>query len=260
MYARGPPAACEQSMHRNVRTGVRHKPRISTVMVPLPGRWVSMNVSEWLVQVVGAAGDVWALRAPAALGLGPRATIPVAAGVAVLAGLSTMIGHSVVFTINRVTGLRLVAGMALGGLYLAALRALTAAVIGLLTLAVTGGRLDGELLGVVYLLAMAPHLLGVLVFIPHFGLMIGRLLELWTLVSLAALLVHVLGIDRLVAAAIALAAWLVSQLLSHLLAKPLAVVSSRAWSLATGHATFITTQDILAGAPFVPLEQRKQPA
>ncbi|WP_147919173.1 hypothetical protein [Ruania zhangjianzhongii] len=217
-----------------------------------------MGALEWFVEVVGAAGDVLALRVPSALEIGPRAMVPVAAGVAILAGLATMLGHTVVFAINRVTGLRMAAGMALGGLYLAVLRALTGVVIGLLALAVTRGAVDGELLAVVYLLAMAPHLLGVLVFIPHFGLMIGRLLEVWTLVSLAALLVHVLGIGRLPAAAIALAAWVVSQLLSHLLAKPLAVVSSRAWSLATGHATFITTQDILAGAPFVPLEQREQ--
>lgn len=218
-----------------------------------------MTVMEWFAEVLGAAGDVWALRVPSALELGPRAMIPVAVGVAVLAGLATMIGHTVVFAINRVTGLRMATGMALGALYLAVLRAFTAVVIGLLALAVTRGAVDGELLAVVYLLAMAPHLLGVLVFIPHFGLVIGRLLEVWTLVSLAALLVGVLGIGRLPAAAIALAAWVVSQLLSHGLAKPLAVLSSRAWSLATGHDTFITTQDILAGAPFVPLERQEHP-
>ncbi|HIZ35429.1 MAG TPA: hypothetical protein H9815_06600 [Candidatus Ruania gallistercoris] len=218
-----------------------------------------MTVMDWFAEVLGAAGDVWSLRVPAALELGAQAMVPVAAGVAVLAGLATMLGHSVVFAINRVTGLRMAAGMTLGALYLAVLRAFTAVVIGLLALVVTRGAVDGVLLAVVYLLAMAPHLLGVLVFIPHFGLVIGRLLEVWTLVSLAALLVGVLGIGRVPAAAIALAAWLVSQLLSHLLAKPLALVSSRVWTLATGHETFITTQDILAGAPFVPLERQERP-
>ena len=218
-----------------------------------------MTVVDWWAQVLSAAGDVWALRAPEVLELGPRVSFPVAAGVAVLAGIATMIGHTVVFALNRVTGLRMAAGMALGALYLTVLRSLTAVVIALLALTVTRGAVDGELLAVVYLLAVAPHLLAFLVFIPHFGLVIGRLLEVWTLVCLAALLVHVLAIGRLPAVAIAGAAWLTGQLLSHLLAKPLAVVSSRAWSLATGRDTFITSQDILAGAPFVPLERQGHP-
>lgn len=218
-----------------------------------------MTVLEWFAQVFGAADDVWALRTPDVLGLGPRVAIPVAAGVAVLAGVSTMLGHTVVFAINRVTGLRMAAGMALGALYLAVLRSLTAVLIALLALAVTRGAVDPELLAVVYLLAVAPHLLGFLVFIPHLGLVIGRLLEVWTLVCLAALLVQVLAISRLPAAAIAGAAWFAGQLLSLLLAKPLAMASSRAWSLATGHDTFITGQDILAGAPFVPLEREGHP-
>lgn len=216
-----------------------------------------MTVLEWLAQVFGAAGDVWALRTPDVLGLGPSPAISVAAGVAVLAGISTMLGHLVVFAINRVTGLRMVAAIALGGLYLALLRSLTAVVIAMLALIATRGAVDPALLAVVYLLAIAPHLLAFLVFIPHFGLVIGRLLEVWTLVCLAALLLQVLQVSRVAAVVIAGAAWLAGQLLSHLLAKPLAVLSSRVWSLATGHDTFITSQDILAGAPFVPLEQEE---
>src|SRR5690625_5022895 len=73
-----------------------------------------MTMVDWWAQVFSAAGDVWTLRAPEVLKLGPRASIPVAAGVAVLAGIATMIGHTVVFAINRVTGLRMAAGMALG--------------------------------------------------------------------------------------------------------------------------------------------------
>ncbi len=217
-----------------------------------------MTVVQWLTEVLGAVGDVWTLRTPGVLELGPWAAIPVAAGVAVLAGIATMLGHTVVFAINRVTRLRMAAGMVLGALYLALLRSLTAVVIGLLALAVTQGSVDGELLAVTYLLALAPHALAFLVFVPHFGLAIGRLLEVWALVCLAALLVHVLAIGRLPAVAIAGAAWLTGQMLSHLLAKPIAVVSSRAWSLATGRDTFITSQDILAGAPFVPLQRQEQ--
>src|SRR5699024_9707723 len=101
-----------------------------------------MTMVDWWAQVFSAAGDVWTLRAPEVLKLGPRASIPVAAGVAVLAGIATMIGHTVVFAINRVTGLRMAAGMALGALYLAVLRSLTAVVIALLALTVSRGAVD----------------------------------------------------------------------------------------------------------------------
>jgi hypothetical protein len=219
-----------------------------------------MHVLEWMSDVFAAVGDVWAFRAPASLVSEAHASLPVAVGVAVLAGLSTMVGHAVVFAINRVSGLRLLAGMALGAAYTVLLRSLIAATLAVAAVAVTQGRVDGETVGICYLFALAPLALAFLVFIPHFGLYIGRVLEGWTLLCLVALISPVLGVGRWYALAVAGGAWLIGQLLSRLLSRPLAAVSSRVWSLATGHDTFLTAQDILSGAPFVPLERRERPA
>lgn len=217
-----------------------------------------MPVVTWFAEVLDAVGDVWAFRAPDSLVHGPTHAWPIALGVALLAGLSTMVGHAVVFAINRVSGLRMVAGMAIGAVFTVALRLLTATSIAVLSWAATAGRVQGEVVGICYLFALAPLVLSFLVFLPYFGLFLGRLLEGWALLCLVALLSPVLGVGRWAALALAGGAWLVTQLLSRVLAGPLAVVSSRVWTLATGHESFLTAQDILTGAPFVPLERRER--
>lgn len=217
-------------------------------------------VLDWVGDVLAAVADVWAFRAPVPLVTHARTALPVAVGVAVLAGISTMVGHAVVFAINRVSGLRMLAGIGLGALYTVLLRGLIAATLALTALALTQGRVDAQTLGICYLFALAPLVLGFLVFIPHFGLVIGRILEGWSLLCLVALISPVLGVGRWYALAAGGAAWLLGQLLSRLLSRPLAGISSRLWSLATGHETFLTAQDILTGAPFVPLERRERPA
>lgn len=217
-----------------------------------------MVVLDWLAQVLVAVRDVLVLRTPAIVLEDSRTALPISLGVALLAGLSTMVGHAVVFTLNRIGGLRMAAGMTIGAVYIVLLRLLTAGVLALGVPLVTPGSVDGALVAVVFLVAVAPHALGFLVFVPHLGIGIGRLLEVWSLVALVVLLGTALGLGRWQAIAVGGAAWVAGQLLSRLLARPLAGLSSRAWTLATGHPSFVTVQDILTGAPFVPLERRER--
>lgn len=217
-----------------------------------------MVVLEWVAQVLVAVRDVLVLRAPSVVLDDPRSALPVALGVALLAGLSTMAGHAVVFALNRIGGLRLVAGMGVGAVYVVLLRALTAAVLAVGLPLVTPGDVDGGLVAVVFLVAIAPHALGFLVFVPYLGLGFGRLLEVWSLVALVVLLGAALGLDRWPAIAAGGGAWLAGQLLSRLLARPLAALASRAWTLATGHPSFVTVRDVLSGAPLIPLERRER--
>src|SRR5690625_6631105 len=76
-----------------------------------------MDPITWIVAVCTAAADVALLR-PGRLfaGAGTASLVPVAIGVALLAGISTMAGHVVIFSLNRVRGLRLHVALALGGL------------------------------------------------------------------------------------------------------------------------------------------------
>ncbi|GAB2598617.1 hypothetical protein [Pseudactinotalea suaedae] len=217
-----------------------------------------MSVLELLSAVLAAVGDVWAFRAPARLTHPHDAVWAPAIGVAVLAGLSMMLGNVVVFAINRVSGLRMLAGMALGAVFMAVLRMLSATAIALAAWGITRGGIDGEMIAITYLFALAPLVLSFLVFVPHLGLGIARLLEIWSVLALVALLSPVLGVGRWPALAIAVGGWFLSQLLSRLLARPLVAVGSRVWTLATGHATLLTAQDILTGATFVPLERQER--
>ena len=217
-----------------------------------------MSVLELLTAVLAAVGDVWAFRAPARLTHPHEAVWAPAIGVAVLAGLSMMLGNVVVFAINRVSGLRMVAGMALGTVFMALLRMLSATVIALAAWGVTQGRIDGEMIAITYLFALAPLVLSFLVFIPHLGLGIGRLLEIWSVLCLVALLSPVLGVGRWTALAIGIGGWFLSQFVSRLLARPIAALGSRGWTLATGHTSLVTAKDILTGATFVPLERQER--
>jgi hypothetical protein len=217
-----------------------------------------MSVLELLSAVLAAVGDVWTFRAPARLTHPHEAVWAPAIGVAVLAGLSMMLGNAVVFTINRVSGLRMLAGMAMGAVFMALLRMLSATVIAFAAWAVTQGRIDGEMIAITYLFALAPLALSVLVFIPHLGLGIGRLLEVWSVLCLVALLSPVLGVGRWTALAISVGGWFLSQLVSRLLARPVAALGSRVWTLATGRTSILTANDILSGATFVPLERQQR--
>lgn len=214
-----------------------------------------MPVVTWFSQVLGAVVDVWAFRTPDALARGPHGAVSIGLGVAMLAGIATMVGHAVVFWINRVTRLRMAAGMAIGAAFTVLLRVLTAGALAILSWAATAGAIDAEEVGVCYLFALAPLVLSFLVFLPYVGLYLGRVLEGWALLCLVALLTQALGMRGWAALALAGGTWVVGQLLSRLLAGPLASVTSRVWSLATGHETFLTAHDILSGAPFVPLER-----
>lgn len=216
-----------------------------------------MDPISWIAAVLAAAADVVLLRPGAIYERIPsQSLLSVAIGVALLAGASTMLGHVVVFLLNRVHGLRLHAGVALGALYLTFLHVLSAVVVGLVA-TVVAGDIAPMTIAVAYLFAISPRVLGFLVFVPHIGLGIGRLLEGWWLITLVVLLAQVLSLGRWQALLVAGVAWLLTQVLSRLMARPVAALASRAWTRLSGRTTFITAHDILAGAPFVPLERTK---
>lgn len=206
---------------------------------------------NWWSEVWAAVWQACLLRAPDALG--QPGAVSVALGVALFAAVSTELGQLAVFNANRVRGWRLVLGMALGALANAGLRALMGIALGLIALAVSGDSARGEAMVLVYLFATAPHVLGVFSAIPYLGLGFARLLEGWTLLAMAAILGDLLG-RPWVALAIAASVWLIGQLLSRVLAQPFSVLASRAWTLLTGRPTVVTANDILSGAPMIPLQ------
>lgn len=148
--------------------------------------------------------------------------------IAFLAGVSEMLGQSVILVVNRVALYRFLASLAFTGLTYV----ITAVAWGLCAIAVApltrvGVLGPGEIAGVVGVvsLAFAPRLFGVFSIAPYFGLALGRVLDAWAM-TLAIFGLHV-GLSLPLAAAVfcGIIGWAVSYgvraWLGHALAAPL---------------------------------------
>lgn len=178
-------------------------------------------------------------------------------GVALLAWVSTGIAHIGVLYLNQVRGVRAVIAGAIGLAWLTSLKVVEATITWGVAWLVTGRVLPVESVVTVFLLAMAPQVFNALTFVPHVGLTMGRLLEAWSFLVLLLLLAAAYGLPGWQALLVVASGWLVVQLLSRLLSAPLGWLGSRAWTLASGQPTLVTSRDILAGTPFIPVGTRQ---
>lgn len=174
-------------------------------------------------------------------------------GVALLAWVSTGIAHVGVLYLNRVRGLRALVAGAVGLVWVTVLRVVEALVTWGVASLVTGRILAPEAVVTVFLLALAPQVLNALTFVPHIGLTMGRLLQAWSFLVLFLLLAAAYDLPAWLALLVVASGWLVVQVLSRVLAAPLGWLGSRAWTLMVGHPVVLTSRDILAGTPFVPV-------
>ena len=177
-----------------------------------------------------------------------------ALGVAVLASLSTMLGHSAVLALNRIRGLRLLSTLVLNAVVLSSLRILQAAITWTVAGIVLGHPVPLLDLVIVALLSLAPQVFGVVTAMPHAGLFIGRVLEAWQYLVLVVGVSDTFGVTLATALGITLVGWVVMQMVSRLLRVPATWLGSRLWTLATGRPTMVTARDILAGTPLMPVE------
>jgi hypothetical protein len=123
--------------------------------------------------------------------------------VLLIAGASETLGQSVVLVLNRVSRGRFFLALLLGGLELIA-----EALIWILSVWILGGLLAParppffsavRVIGLAY----APLVLGVFVFFPYIGPLIGRLLRLWVLLAAVVGIAVVFGVAPWMAALIA---------------------------------------------------------
>lgn len=177
-----------------------------------------------------------------------------AVGVAALASLSTMLGHSAVLALNRIRGLRLLSTLVLNAVVLSFLRILQAAITWTVAGIVLGHPVPLLDLVIVALLSLAPQVFGVVTAMPHAGLFIGRVLEAWQYLVLVVGVSATFGVTLATALGITLVGWVVMQMVSRLLRVPATWLGSRLWTLATGRPTMVTARDILAGTPLMPVE------
>lgn len=168
--------------------------------------------------------------------------------IAFLAGVSEMLGQSVILVINRVALYRFLASLAFTGFtYVFTALAWALSAIAVAPLTRLGVLTPNEIAGVIGVvsLAFAPRLFGVFSIAPYFGQALGNILEAFAL-ALAVFGLHAgFGLPLAAAAFCGGAGWVLSyavrSYLGHLLAKPL----RRVRVLVSGSALEKSPQQIL---------------
>jgi hypothetical protein len=175
--------------------------------------------------------------------------------VLLLAGASETLGQAVVLILNRVSRLRFLLALFLGGLQL-----VVEALVWIASIWVAAGLFVPERASFVSAtrvigLAYAPLVLGVLVFLPYIGPMLARLLRLWVLLAAIVGISVVFDLSPLLAAATAAIGFFNRALLLWLCSGLSAAGSQWLWRAQTGQATPLHSTDALL--PLGPPEPRR---
>lgn len=213
--------------------------------------FASVGLSIWMVLTLDSDAAQWFRVHPL--------SVEISLVVAALAGISTLLGNSVVLFLNRVRGWRFVVTLALNGAAMVLLYAAQALVI-----AIVGPLVLGDSPGVVVviravMLSTAPLVFGFLVLIPYLGPAIGRVLQAWGLLVLWVLVDAAFEATLWQAFVITAIGWGVMQLLSWALARPISWIGNGIWRMITGKPAMMTGTDLLTGDFFLPLAQRFDP-
>lgn len=169
----------------------------------------------------------------------------IVAGIMLLAGMSTLIGQSVVLFVNRVRRTRFFISLITSGM----LFVVSYAVWGLI-ISLTGRFLFQEdpQLGVMIRLvglSTAPLVFGFLILIPWMGPFIGKLLNIWSLLILINVVRFQFHSGFWGAVFCVVLGWLITLLLNNTIGKPLLKLRNRIFQTVAGSSLDATTQDIL---------------
>lgn len=174
--------------------------------------------------------------------------------IAMLAGISTLLGNSVVLFLNRIRGWRFAASLVINGISMVALFAVQAVVIAGIGYLITGDRLSLVNAARAVMLATAPLLFGFLELAPYLGPGIARVLQIWSLLALWVIVGVIYQVGYWQALLVTGLGWGVMQGLSWALAKPLTALGNGVWRSLSGNPTLLTAQDLLSGHQFMPVE------
>lgn len=179
----------------------------------------------------------------------------IAITIAMLAGISTLIGNSVVLFINRVRGWRFAVTLVLNGIAMVLLYLVQAVMVALVAPWVIGSAGPG--IGVVVrsvMLSAAPLVFGFLVLIPYLGPAIGRVLQAWSVVALWVIVSVAFDTDLVHALVITLIGWGAMQAVSWGLSRPMKWLTDKIWQLISGRPSLLSGTDLLSGDFFIPLD------
>lgn len=179
----------------------------------------------------------------------------IAITIAMLAGISTLVGNSVVLFINRVRGWRFAVTLVLNGIAMVLLYVVQALMVALVAPWVIGNAGPG--IGVVVrsvMLSAAPLVFGFLVLIPYLGPAVGRVLQAWSVVALWVIVSVAFDTDLVHALVITLIGWGAMQAVSWGLSRPMKWLTDKIWQLISGRPSLLSGTDLLSGDFFIPLD------
>ncbi len=168
-------------------------------------------------------------------------------GIALIAGVSTMLGQAAVLGINRVQGLRRFLTLIAAGLLLILNGLVQALIAALLTYLTTPSRLHAHDFLPAILASLAPFWLGFLIMLPYSGPGIARILQVWNLVALWALLTVQLDTSAAVGLLVAAGSWLGSLGVSWLVEHSKIDLRERVFRWASG-TRWVTSGDLMQAA------------
>lgn len=167
-------------------------------------------------------------------------------GIVFLAGMSMLLGQSLILFVNRVRRGRFVLSLVINGIVFL----ITYAVWGIFIALIAWLMFDVnvvELVIVLFLvgLSTAPLVFGFLILIPYMGPAIGKVLNVWQLLIMTAAVQFTFGVGFLQAAACVGLSWLSMLILSNTIGIPVVKLRNAIYRKVTGSDLNTTTQDIL---------------
>lgn len=214
-----------------------------------------VGVGDFLNSLWRAIVGVWSLDSSMAEWFrSDPMSLQISITIAMLAGISTLLGNSVVLFLNRIRGWRFGVSLVFNGVSMVTLFVVQAVVIALIGYLFTGDRLTFFQAARAVMLATAPLLFGFLELAPYVGPGIARVLQIWSLLALWTIVAVIYQVGYWEALLITGVGWAVMQGLSWALARPLSALGNWIWKALSGSPTLLTAQDILAGQQFMPVE------
>jgi hypothetical protein len=169
------------------------------------------------------------------------ATIAVVVTVALITGMSLLIGQSVVLFLNRVPKSRFAITLLLNAVIYVANLAVWSTVVWAVSTFVLNATQPIGIGAMALLLSSAPFLFGFLVLVPYLGLIIVRILYAWSLLISIVLIETIYGVNALQALLCVGLGWLLLLVLNRTIGKPIVAARDRLFRRFTGATPYSPT-------------------
>jgi hypothetical protein len=200
------------------------------------------TLSDFIAAVWEALGLALALNPEAAKYVAVQpASIAVVITVALIAGVSLLIGQSVVLFLNRVPKSRFVITLLLNAVIYVANLVVWSTVIWVVSTFVLNATQPIGIGAMALLLSSAPFIFGFLVLAPYLGLIIVRVLYAWSLLISIVLIETIYSINALQALVCVGLGWLLLLILNRTVGKPIVAVRDRLFRRFTGGVPYLPT-------------------